>query len=396
MKMKLFSKLVASMVVAVWLPVVCPAQVNTGSDGSDGAFNPTTNTVINMADHPNGIYQYTSVHIPGTATVTFIPNANNTPVVWLVQSNVTISGIVLLNGQGDGGTAGGLGGPGGFRGGNSGPQTTSGEGLGGGPAVGNGFIYGGNASYGSFGGNPGGYTPPGPTYGNIYIIPLMGGSGGGGSGPYYTVANGGGGGGAILIAASNVIEINGIIYARGGSAGSQGNGSGGGGSGGAVRLISARVAGSGGIDTSGGSSGNGRGGDGRVRFDTLQNSFGGGIIGVFAQGFQPIIIPSAGQLPQLTVTSVGGFPVSAPPTGVLFTPDAVISAQQNYPIPIVVSCAGVPLHTPITVSVKPSSGSPVSGTGYNDAGTVAASTANVMVNIPRGGGLIYATAATGH
>ena len=33
------------------------AQVNSGSNGSDGAFNPTTNTVINMADHPNGIYQ---------------------------------------------------------------------------------------------------------------------------------------------------------------------------------------------------------------------------------------------------------------------------------------------------------------------------------------------------
>ena len=39
-----------------FLPVFCPAQVNSGSNGSDGAFNPTTNIVINMADHPNGIY----------------------------------------------------------------------------------------------------------------------------------------------------------------------------------------------------------------------------------------------------------------------------------------------------------------------------------------------------
>ena len=44
------------------------AQVNTGSNGSDGAFNPTTNTVINMANHPDGIYQYTSVNIPANAT----------------------------------------------------------------------------------------------------------------------------------------------------------------------------------------------------------------------------------------------------------------------------------------------------------------------------------------
>ena len=60
------------------------AQVNSGSNGSDGAFNPTTNTVINMADHPDGIYHYTSVNISNGVTVTFIPNANNTPVVWLV------------------------------------------------------------------------------------------------------------------------------------------------------------------------------------------------------------------------------------------------------------------------------------------------------------------------
>src|ERR1035441_10065764 len=76
-------------VLVVGLPAGVRAQVNTGSNGSDGAFNPTaTNTVVNMADHPTGIYQYTSVSVPTNATVTFIPNANNTPVVWLVQSNV--------------------------------------------------------------------------------------------------------------------------------------------------------------------------------------------------------------------------------------------------------------------------------------------------------------------
>ena len=68
------------------------AQVNSGSNGSDGAFNPTTNTVINMADHPDGIYHYTSVNIPSGVTVTFIPNANNTPVVWLVQCDRGIVG----------------------------------------------------------------------------------------------------------------------------------------------------------------------------------------------------------------------------------------------------------------------------------------------------------------
>jgi hypothetical protein len=40
------------------------AQVNSGSDGHDGVFNPTTSTVIDMANHPDGIYHYTSVNIP--------------------------------------------------------------------------------------------------------------------------------------------------------------------------------------------------------------------------------------------------------------------------------------------------------------------------------------------
>jgi hypothetical protein len=79
---------------------------------------------------------------------------------------------------------------------------------------------------------------------------------------------------------------------------------------------------------------------------------------------------------------------------VLSTPDAVLSAQQNNPIPIVVSCANLPLNTLITVTVKPASGSSVSAVGYNTAGTLASSMATVSIVIPRGGGLIYATAAT--
>ncbi|MCX6929089.1 MAG: hypothetical protein NT154_38620, partial [Verrucomicrobia bacterium] len=72
------------------------------------------------------------------------------------------------------------------------------------------------------------------------------------------------------------------------------------------------------------------------------------------------------------------------------------SAQQNNPIPIVVRCFGVPLNTPITVTVRPGGGSPVSALGYNNAGTLASSTATVMVNMPRGGGIVYATAVTGN
>ena len=75
------------------------AQVNSGSNGSDGEFHPTQDVTINMADHPNGIYQYTSVTIPLGVRVTFSPNPNNMPVVWLVQTNCLINGEINLSGQ---------------------------------------------------------------------------------------------------------------------------------------------------------------------------------------------------------------------------------------------------------------------------------------------------------
>ena len=38
-------------------------QVHSGSTGADGAFNPTTNTVVDMRDHPTGIYHYTAANL---------------------------------------------------------------------------------------------------------------------------------------------------------------------------------------------------------------------------------------------------------------------------------------------------------------------------------------------
>ena len=111
------SRRVVHLFAFLALPIACVAQVNTGSNGSDGPLNPTVNTVINMALRPNGIYQYTSVNIPANVTVTFTPNANNTPVTWLVQGNVVISGTVNVSGQNGNVNTPGPGGPGGGAGG---------------------------------------------------------------------------------------------------------------------------------------------------------------------------------------------------------------------------------------------------------------------------------------
>jgi hypothetical protein len=205
-------------------------------------------------------------------------------------------------------------------------------------------------------------------------------------------SGGGGGGGAILIAASGSIQLTGTIKAVGGGAGSVYGGSG---SGGGVRLVTTSFSGNGTIDASSGS-GSATVGAGRIRIDANPNTFTGQLKGVATQGFQPIVMPVSGQVPQLTISSIAGVTVSPSPTGILTTPDAVISAQQTNPIPVVVSCANIALNTPVTVSVRPVNGAIVSGVGYNNTGTVASSTATVLLNMPRGGGIIWATAATGN
>jgi len=184
--------------------------------------------------------------------------------------------------------------------------------------------------------------------------------------------------------------LNGIIYAlgHGGAFNNSGGGSGGG-----IRLIAGNVAGSGVINAAS-DGGSPYGGNGWVRIDAFQNTFGGQISGDFTQGFQPIIIPVAGQGVQLSITSVAGASVSATPNGQLVSPDVIVSGQQANPISVVVNCANLPLNTLITVTVKSASGSSVSATGYNTTGTQTSSTATISINMPRGGGIIYATAAT--
>jgi hypothetical protein len=134
-------------------------------------------------------------------------------------------------------------------------------------------------------------------------------------------------------------------------------------------------------------------GSGRIRLDGLNIIFNGPTTGAKTSGFQPIIIPTTNQIANVVIQSIGGVVVSASPTGVLTTPDAIISAQQSNPVPVVVRCSNLPLNTLVTVTVKPANGAAVSAVGYNNTGTLASSTATISITMPRGGGIIYATAA---
>jgi len=241
-----------------------------GSDGTDGAFEPTASMVL-----PAGVYEYTTINVPAGVVIT----TDSTGVLQLyAQGAIVIDGTIDVSGGagGAGGLGGGLGAGeggatgttiagrvgdpagcwGGGRGGLGSPGLpgvgTCGEGgsLGGGEGAGGGDGGGGGGQAGGAGG--------GDSFG-------AGGSGSGGTGgllsraggepgfPPYSGTNGsafgccdydGGGGGSIGMAAILDLAIA-TTFTTGsgggggsGSYGGVGRSSGGGGGGGAIRLTS--------------------------------------------------------------------------------------------------------------------------------------------------------------
>ena len=308
------------MAIVLAVPAKLVAEIDVGSDGSDGVFNPQDNIAVDLSlaaslcdcdgidqgndgdfiddtcrwDCPSpvqgqGIYdveqwavvfKYESVDIPAGVTVTFLNHPSRAPVVWLVDEAVSVSGAVNLSGsRGHHRTETrdyAEPGPGGFRGGrgtNTGSSASGGLGPGG--AANGRFGPGGSyATSGARSSCSGGAL--GPTHGNVAILPLIGGSAGAGGEGGGNGAGGGPGGGAILIAANNSITVGGNIVANGGNGGNgSGNGScgigggsgfGGGGSGGAIRVVADVVSGSGQLRTLWGGGVN-RGGAGRIRVE---------------------------------------------------------------------------------------------------------------------------------
>jgi hypothetical protein len=355
--MKKMIQLVTCAVVAAMSMEAAKAALNIPSDGSDGDLVISGNTVIDLSRAVPGnwdannsgnagwgiydsnkwavVFKYRSVNIQG-GTVTFKNHASRAPVVWLVQSNVTINGTVKLDGQ-DALNAPYVSepGPGGSRGGSGsysfGASESAGFGIGGGKRrsvgvqTGGGDVNatGGGGSYGTQG--QGTWLSPAPTYGNPSVLPLIGGSGGaGGSGlggnstpTYGTNNSGGGGGGAILIGSAGTLTISGTgkIQANGGR-GLAGTYPGGGGSGGAIRLLADVLAGNGVVEAVGGA-GAGGGGSGRTRIERVAitnyvNFTPGPSVVELPSGAAPVVwLPADG--PTVRIVSVGGNPAPADP-----------------------------------------------------------------------------------
>jgi len=88
------------------------AQTNftSGSDGSYGPLNITTNTTLILPT--NGIFNCTTITIASGVTLAFTKNPLNTPVYLLATGDVLIAGTINVSGQSGVQALAGEGGPG--------------------------------------------------------------------------------------------------------------------------------------------------------------------------------------------------------------------------------------------------------------------------------------------
>lgn len=381
--MKKETFLLGAFSLLIWNASAHAAFVS-GSTGVLGVFNPTSNTVVTLP--PDGVLNYSTITIPTGVTVTFQKNAANTPVYMLATGDVAINGKIDVSGTNAVGTSIGRGGPGGFDGGSAGSV-----GGNGGKGLGPGGGFQGNYSNGQAGG--GGFGTigvsgwgtsfdgaGGSTYGNVRLLPLIGGSGGGGGGgiPASGSSPGGGGGGAVLIASSSSISLMGSIYANGGNGGTS-PGGGAGGSGGGVKLVANTISGNGSVLANGGAPGyqSGRGGAGIVRFETVINSFSSTTSPSYTYGLPGDVFLS--NMPSLSITSIAGVNVTASPTGAYNQPDIVLPNTTVNPVAVSVSATNIPDGTTVTVKVTPQFGN---SSSVNTVLSGAVATGNVTLSTP--------------
>ena len=395
-----FLALIGLLVILFAAPVW--GAIDVQSDGTDGALDlPTSPGVCvggvivsnvctidlaqavtatwNTAGTGVGVYdaakwaivlKYSSVNIDAGTTVEFLNHPSRAPVVWLVDTNATINGVVDLNGSNDTGTLSQFSepGPGGFRGGRApAPNNNASAGLG--PGGGNAISNSGcGGSYGFVGGSSG-CGIIGPTYGSDRVLPLIGGSGGGGDGNS-SVYGGGAGGGAILIAADETITLGGTIQANGG------NGAGTGGSGGGIRLIADSVTDpnfpsgpNGLLRAFQGAGANNNGGAGRIRVEansiTLsdpsgpQRTTGEPCIGagctcapITCTGMAEIWPDPSTNPPSVQITNVAGVTAPADPRSDFNFPNQDVRMADNNPVTVTIQAQNVPIDGSWDVKVR--------------------------------------------
>jgi hypothetical protein len=396
--------------LAVTILLIAPpaqAQFISGSTGADGALNITTPGTYdffptNTALFPSpvdtdgdNVYHFTTITIGSGVTLRLRGSRlRMRPVYWLATGTVQIDGTIDLSGQN-----GYLGtdpnaalrapsepGPGGYPGGVGNTPTSPaepGSGPGGGQVSTGGDGRGGGAGYATTGecvvGNCGGAS-----YGNVFLVPLLGGSGGAGaragiSGAAGSYGSGGGaGGGALLIASAGVIRVNGTINTNGGI----GGGNTGNGSGGTIHLKASTVSGAGVLTAVGiRVAGTGISSDGRIRREAFTHSFTGTSSPTPSIAApSPVALPL--NLPSVRVVAVGGVAVPENPTGGFEAVDVAINAGTAATVEI--AARNIPLGTVVKLHVFSVNGGNQIIDSTPLAGTVAQSTATVAIVFPNG------------
>ena len=373
------------------------------SDGSDGAFNPTSNVTIDLSQAVHGdgvtvkwdtpqtggnlnqnrgiydplkwaiVFKYSSVNIPVGVTVKFTNHPTHAPVVWLISGNATISGSVDVSGRlGAADAISALSptepGPGGFRGGPKGPL-----GLGG--------------SYGPGGADNYSSATYFRTYGNPQIIPLIGGSGTQASQTGLAAAPSGGG--AILIAVAGDLSIggglatvkhinaNGALLNVGTSFENRYS------SGGAIRIIASHVLGDGFIQAIGGDTPTG---DGRIRIETLGMSTSlrtaPETIAVAPAEPTPVIF-QADTAPTARILSVNSVTPLADPTAPL-SATADIPIQNNDAVTVLIQTRNFPVNGIVKLRRTPKYGGYAVSTAAFVSGTFSQATWQVSAAFAQG------------
>ncbi len=370
------------LVLVLLLSSAAYGQLTIPSDGSDGAFSPAANVTVDLGLAPTGtwdqpgsgagvydpakwavVFKFTEVSIPSGVTVRFANHPANPPVVWLVQGNVNIAGSVNLSGEAASPHAGVLSqaGPGGFRGGSGViSQTPASAGFG----PGGGVYFEGKGTF---------------TYGNVQIVPLIGGSGGGGGDWLGNTRDCGGGGGAILIAAGGTVTVNGSIIADGGASQDLG-----GPSGGAIRVIGNTFAGStaGRISAVGSASGDA----GRIRLEANTVTFSGAsqpVASIATPASPPLIWPPQ-TAPTIKIVKVGEQDVSDDPNASFSFPEQDVTLSTTTAVSVRIAASNMPTDWNVVLRVVPRVGQDFTAAATLVSGNEVASEWEAQINPPVG------------
>jgi hypothetical protein len=382
----------AALLAVIFMPL-SGHSFNSQSNGSDGALDlshlePGTTFLFDPAafDPPldpdgDNVYHFTTIHIPAGVTVRMLaPQLNWAPVYWLASGEVRIDGTLNLRGQNahpanptPDQRRPSIPGPGGFPGGTGADN-----------------VIAATRGLGPGGGAPGSFQNGEHNYGNIYLLPLTGGSGGGGT-TSIGGSGGGAGGGAIQIVSSEVIVLNGTITVRGGS-----DPSGKFGSGGSIRLIAPRLEGNGAVDARPGS-GHLSAGHGRIRLEAREYLFTGSIEVNPARYRIVTLAPNTNlglptsRPPALRVVSIAGQPVAFTPSGSFELPDAVIDSADS--VEVVIEASQIPLGTSPRLTFFNENRPNQTITSTPLEGTLESSSAIIAVEFPPGfsRGWVHAT-----